>query len=207
MAFSPSDRASGTRRCSAQNPNRRSYYRFSQKRWLHIRVPSNLKFNAKVATRRKLRRRKRSFCPFAICHLGEGKMAVTSYRLPLALGSLLAFALALGISSSSQAADWAFSSPRPAALEVSTGAFPCSVGAPFWAPPAATAEELPWRSVWLGHFSGGRPYKDPYFGLTLIDWLDLKICFPARHTCEAWVKDLRRAYHQPEGYWTCLLLR
>jgi hypothetical protein len=87
------------------------------------------------------------------------------------------------------------------------GGIPCSAGAQFWEPPAATAEELPWRSVWLGHFSGGRPYKDAYFGLTLIDWLDVKICFPARRACEAWVKGLRHAYNRPEGYWTCLLLR
>jgi hypothetical protein len=83
----------------------------------------------------------------------------------------------------------------------------CSAGASFWEPLAATAEELPWRSVWLGHFSGGRPYKDPYFGLTLFDWLDVKVCFPERRACEAWVKGLRHAYHRPEGYWTCLLLR
>lgn len=83
---------------------------------------------------------------------------------------------------------------------------PCSAGAPFWAPPAATAAELPWHSVWLGHFSGGHPYQDA-FGLTLVDWLDEKVCFPSRSTCYAWVSHLRRAYHRPEGYWTCLLIR
>jgi hypothetical protein len=86
------------------------------------------------------------------------------------------------------------------------GGHPCSVGAPFWVPPAATADELPWRFVWLGHFSGGRPYKD-VTGLTLIDWLDEKVCFPSRRPCQDWIARLRRAYHRPEGYWTCLLLR
>ncbi len=92
------------------------------------------------------------------------------------------------------------------AREVAAGGIPCSVGAPFWAPPAATAAELPWPSVWLGHFSGGRPYQDA-FGLTLVDWLDEKVCFPSRSACNAWVKNLRRAYRRPEGYWTCLLIR
>jgi hypothetical protein len=95
----------------------------------------------------------------------------------------------------------------PSASIVDFSGIPCTAGAAFRQPLAATAEELPWRSVWLGHFSGGRPYKDPYFGLTFIDWLDLKVCFPERRACEAWVRDLRGAYHRPEGYWTCLLLR
>ncbi len=87
------------------------------------------------------------------------------------------------------------------------GGVRCSAGAPFWEPLAETADEMPWRSVWLGHFSGGRPYEDSNFGTTLIDWLDLKLCFPTRRMCEAWVNGLRRVYHRPEGYWTCLLLR
>lgn len=87
-----------------------------------------------------------------------------------------------------------------------SGGVPCSAGAPFWAPPAETAAELPWRSVWLGHFSGGRPYHDAS-GITLVDWLDEKVCFPSQSACRAWVLHLRRAYHTPEGYWTCLLLR
>jgi hypothetical protein len=82
----------------------------------------------------------------------------------------------------------------------------CQVGAPFWEPPAATAEDLPWASVWLGHFSGGRHFKDGN-GQTFIDWRDDKVCFPSRHECQAWIASLRRAYHRPEGYWTCLLLR
>jgi len=84
------------------------------------------------------------------------------------------------------------------------GGIPCSVGAPFWAPPTATAATLPWPDVWLGHFSGGHPYESaPRF----IDWVDEKICFPARIDCQAWMSKMRRAYHHPEGYWTCMLLR
>jgi hypothetical protein len=86
------------------------------------------------------------------------------------------------------------------------GGISCSAGAPFWAPPAATAAELPWHSVWLGHFSGGRPYIAA-FGVILVDWLDDKVCFASRSECMAWVKTLRRSYHRPEGYWTCLLIR
>jgi hypothetical protein len=82
----------------------------------------------------------------------------------------------------------------------------CSIGAPFWSPPTATAEDLPWASVWLGHFSGGRRFEDGN-GQIFIDWRDDKLCFPSRQECRAWIAGLRRAYHRPEGFWTCLLLR
>lgn len=71
---------------------------------------------------------------------------------------------------------------------------------------ADTAAILPWRSVWLGHFSGGRPFADG-FGRTLIDWRDEKVCFASQARCRAWIEGLRHAYHDPEGYWTCLVLR
>jgi hypothetical protein len=130
-------------------------------------------------------------------------------RVAMRVGAAIVFsALCLTICGVSRAADsdreFSYPATGPAA---DFAGIPCSAGAPFWAPPAATAEELPWRSVWLGHFSGGRPFEDPYYGLTLIDWLDVKVCFPARRACEAWVKRLRSAFHRPEGYWTCLLLR
>jgi hypothetical protein len=82
----------------------------------------------------------------------------------------------------------------------------CAVGAPLWSPPVATAEDLPWASVWLGHFSGGRRFEAGY-GQTFIDWRDDKLCFPSRQECQAWIAGLRRAYRRPEGFWTCLLLR
>ncbi|MGH6834053.1 MAG: hypothetical protein ACREC9_00565 [Methylocella sp.] len=126
----------------------------------------------------------------------KGKIGVAVKRWPVAPRLLFTAAL-LSFCGSGHAVGG-----DPASVGVA-----CSVGAPFWAPPAATAEDLPWASVWLGHFSGGRPYKDARYGLTLIDWLDLKVCFPTRRGCQAWTARLRRAYHRPEGYWTCLLLR
>ena len=119
---------------------------------------------------------------------------------------LLFTAAHLSLASVSYAADWASGPPPPAAADYWEKGVPCSIGAPFWAPPMATAAVLPWRSVWLGHFSGGRPYAAGN-GQTLIDWRDEKVCFPARQQCQAWIRSLRRAYHRPEGYWTCLLLR
>ena len=115
----------------------------------------------------------------------------------------LTFALALNASNSSRAADWAYGPPPP--RYVDSPGIPCSVGAPR-APPAATAEDLPWASVWLGHFSGGRPFEDDN-RKTVIDWRDDKLCFPSRQKCQAWIAGLRGAYRRPEGFWTCLLLR
>jgi hypothetical protein len=82
----------------------------------------------------------------------------------------------------------------------------CGVGAPIFAPPAAKAEDLPWASVWLGHFSGGRRFEDDN-GQTFIDWRDDKLCFPSRQKCQDWIASLRRPYRHPEGFWTCVLLR
>jgi hypothetical protein len=119
----------------------------------------------------------------------------------------LTFALALNASNSSRAADWAYGPPPPHYAEnPGSPGIPCSVGAPIWAPPAATAEDLPWASVWLGHFSGGRRF-DGGNGQTFVDWRDEKVCFPSRQTCLAWIAGFRRAYRRPEGFWTCLLLR
>jgi hypothetical protein len=80
----------------------------------------------------------------------------------------------------------------------------CTLDDPFAL--AATAATLPWPSVWLGHFSGGRPYSNGT-GRTLVDWRDEKVCFASRSVCEAWIAALRRSYSDPEGDWTCLFLR
>jgi hypothetical protein len=82
----------------------------------------------------------------------------------------------------------------------------CSIGQPFWVPSRETAETLPWASVYLGHFSGGRPYLAAD-GQTLVDWRDDYVCFPSRAQCREWVRDSYRAYHRPEGYRACLFLR
>ncbi|MGQ0446337.1 MAG: hypothetical protein ACT4O2_14740 [Beijerinckiaceae bacterium] len=131
---------------------------------------------------------------------GKGKIGVAVRRRPLA--PRLSFIAALfSFCGAGHAADSASGGAPPAAVGVA-----CQVGAPFWAPPAATAEELPWASVWLGHFSGGRQFEN-LNGQTFVDWRDDKVCFPSRQECMAWIALLRRAYHHPEGFWTCLLLR
>jgi hypothetical protein len=134
----------------------------------------------------------------------EDKIAVAIR--PLVLG-LLFIAAFLSFCAASRAADSASGAGASAAGEdpASVG-IACSIGAPFWAPPAATAEDLPWASVWLGHFSGGRRFAYGW-GQTFIDWRDEKRCFPSRERCQTWIAGLRRSYHRPEGFWTCFLLR
>ncbi|MGA7384265.1 MAG: hypothetical protein WBW81_06120 [Methylocella sp.] len=137
----------------------------------------------------------------------EGKIGVAAREWPLA-PRLLITAVLLSFCSAGHAADSASGTAFPAAAgDPATVGAPCQVGAPVWAPPAATAEDLPWASVWLGHFSGGRHFVVDGYGQILIDWRDDKVCFPSRQMCQAWIAALRRAYHRPEGYWTCLLLR
>lgn len=80
----------------------------------------------------------------------------------------------------------------------------CTLNDPFAL--AATAATLPWPSVWLGHFSGGRPYTDGT-GRTLIDWRNEHVCFATRSQCTAWIEEMRHSYSQPEGDWTCMFLR
>ena len=64
-----------------------------------------------------------------------------------------------------------------------------------------------WRSVWLGHFQGGISAYDVTVGQTALAWVDRKMCFPSQRTCGAWVRSLRREFHRPIGYFTCLPLR
>ena len=135
----------------------------------------------------------------------DGKTGVAAKGWPLAR-RLLFIAALLGFCAAGHAADWAFGPPPPAAADYPENGVPCSIGAPVWAPPTATAEDLPWASVWLGHFSGGRRFGGGN-GQTFVDWRDEKVCFPSRQTCLAWIAGLRRAYRRPEGFWTCLLLR
>ncbi|MDQ6868992.1 MAG: hypothetical protein M3178_11530 [Pseudomonadota bacterium] len=136
----------------------------------------------------------------------NGKIGVALRGRPLA-PRLLFIAALLSFCGAGHAAGSASGTLSPAAREdPASFGVACSIGAPVWAPPAATAEDLPWASVWLGHFSGGRPFEAGN-GQTFIDWRDDKRCFPARQKCQAWIAGLRRAYRRPEGFWTCLLLR
>jgi len=64
---------------------------------------------------------------------------------------------------------------------------------------------LPWQSVWLGHFSGGRFVRTSTG--PMLDWQDHKMCFPSRASCNRWVHGQRAYFHRPEGYTTCLMLR
>lgn len=123
-----------------------------------------------------------------------------------ALGAIAVLSALIGFPASGTAADIDGEAPAAVLGPSPDAGVPCSIGQPFWEPSDITAEELPWRSVWFGHFSGGRPFVDPY-GRTMIDWRDEKICFSSKSLCQSWVKALRSAYHRPEGYWTCLMLR
>jgi len=70
------------------------------------------------------------------------------------------------------------------------------------------ASMLPWDDVWYGHFSGGRPSGvQDVIGREVIDWRDEHLCFPSKTSCDAYMTKMRRSYHRPEGYWTCLVLR
>lgn len=83
------------------------------------------------------------------------------------------------------------------------------VGKPwlFGAGIACDASLLPWRSVWLGHFSGGSATYVPGAPGASVAWQDQKLCFTSRHECMAWQRAERRQFGAIEGYWTCLLLR
>jgi hypothetical protein len=62
-------------------------------------------------------------------------------------------------------------------------------------------------SVWLGHFSGGYShYLGPGESIVL-DWRDEKLCFPSRGSCNRYISAMRRGFHRPEGYFTCLPIR
>ncbi len=135
----------------------------------------------------------------------DGKLGVAVGVWPLA-PRLLFIAAFFSFCGAGHAAGSASGTASPAGGDPASVGTACQVGAPVWAPPAASAEDLPWASVWLGHFSGSRRFEDGN-GQTFIDWLDAKVCFPARRACQAWIAGLRRAYYRPEGFWTCLLLR
>lgn len=87
-------------------------------------------------------------------------------------------------------------------LDVVRGAVPLPDGVPCEAPIVASFPD-----VWLGHFSGGRSFYTGPGGVIALDWRDEKLCFPSRHTCDAYVHAMRRGFHRPEGYFTCLPIR
>lgn len=94
-------------------------------------------------------------------------------------------------------------------LSVKSDAAGTSIGKPpiFGAGIACDATLLPWRSVWFGHFSGGRAYYRRGAPAIRLVWEDQKLCFPSRRQCLSWQKVEHRRYRQIEGYTTCLRLR
>ena len=62
-----------------------------------------------------------------------------------------------------------------------------------------------WPAVWLGHFQGGQASYDGVE--TELHWVDVKMCFPSQRLCGAYIRTLRRDFHRPIGYFTCLPLR
>jgi hypothetical protein len=100
-----------------------------------------------------------------------------------------------------RAADYA--AYPPAHVPPPRAGVPCDVGWAGW----HTLLPAWWTSAWLGHFSGGLSHYDYDRGEVALIWGDEKRCFPSSSACYAWVSTLRRKFHRPEGYWTCLPLR
>ena len=62
-------------------------------------------------------------------------------------------------------------------------------------------------SVWQGHFSGGYSHYLGEGGPIVLDWRDEKLCFPSDRSCSHYIAEMRRDFHRPEGYFTCLPIR
>ena len=71
----------------------------------------------------------------------------------------------------------------------------------------AAPEVQTFPGVMLGHFEGGASVYTGPGGSILLDWRDERLCFPTRRSCERWVSAMRREFHHPEGYFTCLTIR
>jgi hypothetical protein len=135
----------------------------------------------------------------------RGRRTAGAHKALRITARVISMVAALSFSAPVRAADYGYGSALEGGEDSHEGVA-CSIGQPFWVPTGPTAETLPWRSVYYGHFSGGRPYIDDY-GRTIVDWRDEHVCFPSRADCRAWISDLRRAYRRPEGYRACVFLR
>lgn len=62
-------------------------------------------------------------------------------------------------------------------------------------------------SVWLGHFTGGYSHSLGPGEPIVLDWRDEKLCFPSKRACDRHMSVMRRQFHRPEGYFTCLTIR
>ncbi|MGO9006791.1 MAG: hypothetical protein ACLQIQ_06145 [Beijerinckiaceae bacterium] len=114
----------------------------------------------------------------------------------------LAGALLIGIVfvGAARAADYAHPpvAPAPEAAGIA-----CDVGDAGW----YMLMPAYWTSLWLGHFSGGVSNYDRDLVVVALTWGDEKRCFSSMRACSAWVASMRRDFHQPAGYWTCMPLR
>ena len=62
-------------------------------------------------------------------------------------------------------------------------------------------------SVWQGRFQGGFSHYVGEGGPVVVDWRQERLCFPDRGSCRHYIADMRRDFHRPEGYFTCLPIR
>lgn len=62
-------------------------------------------------------------------------------------------------------------------------------------------------SVWQGRFQGGYSHYVGEGGPVVLDWRDERLCFPDRGSCRHYIADMRRDFHKPEGFFTCLPIR
>lgn len=95
-----------------------------------------------------------------------------------------------------RAADVAGDVRDPVRQELPTEGVPC--GAPIVAS---------FPSVWQGRFQGGYSHYVGEGGPVVLDWRQERLCFPDRGSCRRVIADLRRDFHRPEGYFTCLPIR
>jgi hypothetical protein len=70
-----------------------------------------------------------------------------------------------------------------------------------------SAEAQAFDSVWLGHFTGGYSHRLGAGLPIVLDWRDEKLCFSSRRSCDRYMNVMRRDFHHPEGYFTCLPIR
>ncbi len=85
---------------------------------------------------------------------------------------------------------------EPPALDLPGEGVPC--GAP-------VVRSFP--SVWQGRFQGGYSHYVGVGGPVVLDWRDERLCFPDQSSCKHYIADMRRDFHRPEGYFTCLPIR
>ncbi len=62
-------------------------------------------------------------------------------------------------------------------------------------------------SVWQGRFQGGYSHYVGEGGPIVLDWRDERLCFPDQGSCRSHIAEMRRDFHRPEGYYTCLPIR